>query len=254
MNQGTSEFDRVLSTFHTSWPIDRIETMTIEEYANLSDHDSFCYWLEYGSKNIGAIGAIPLNKFEFWKSKDRKDLKDQRFTTDGTFIWNTKKGTTKENAFNKIKLLILEIIHQAQKENWRAIEQIEFHAIGKWKIAFLYSNKKLLPIYSKRALLAITKGLGREFSYYTPIYQLQQYILSFRDDTETVEELAFRLYAKFAEKKNKRNFYIIGSKYADRNGNDVIPKIDDFIRNRCVAFDFLDSMDFTLYMGAAKYS
>ncbi len=51
---------------------------------------------------------------------------------------------------------------------------------------------------------------------------------------------------------SNRNYYIIGSKYGDANGNDVVPKIDEFIKNKCVAIGFLDWLDFSPYMGAEK--
>lgn len=252
MELNPKEFDKTLEAFLSAWAVERVEKMTVEEYADLGNHDSFCYWLEYGSKYLGAVGGIALHKFELWKPKDEKDLKDTRFTTDGKFIWNTKKGNTRQEAFAEVKRLILEIISQAQKQNWEAIDAIAFHAIGKWKIAFLYSDKKLLPIYSKRALLPIAKGLGNEFPYPTPVSELQNFILTFKGKTESIDDFAYRVYTQFAEKKSKRNYYIIGSKYGDGEGNDVIPKIDDFIGNNCVAIGFLDWIDFSPYIGADK--
>jgi hypothetical protein len=252
MELNPNEFDKTLDAFLSVWTIERVKTMTIEKYANLSDHDSFCYWLEYGSKYLGAVGGISLHKFELWKPKDEKDFADNRFTTDGEYVWNTKKGTTSQVAFSEIKRLILEIIFHAQKQNWEAIDPIAFHAIGKWKIAFLYSDKKLLPIYSKRALLPIAKGLGKEFPYATHISVLQKFILTFKGKTESIDDFASRVYLQFAEKKGKRNYYIIGSKYGDGNGNDVVPKINDFIKNNCVAIGFLDWLDFSEYMGADR--
>jgi hypothetical protein len=252
MELNPNEFHKTLEAFLSAWTVQRVENMTVEEYADLGNHDSFCYWLEYGSKYLGAVGGIALHKFELWKPKDEKDLKDTRFTTDGQFVWNTKKGKTRHEAFAEIKRLIVEIISQAQNQHWEAIDAIAFHAIGKWKIAFLYSDKKLLPIYSKRALLPIAKGLGKEFPYPTPVSELQKFILTFKGKAESIDDFAYRVYTQFAEKKSKRNYYIIGSKYSDGEGNDVIPKIDDFVRNRCVAIGFLDWIDFAPYIGADK--
>lgn len=252
MELNPSEFYKTLDAFLSVWPVEKVKTMSIEKYANLSDHDSFCYWLEYGSKNLGAVGGIALHKFELWKTKDEKDFANNRFTTDGEYVWNTRRGTTSQLAFSEIKGLIIEIITQSQKQNWEAIDSIAFHAIGKWKIAFLYSDKKLLPIYSKRALLAIAKGLGKEFLYKTQVSVLQKFILSFKGKTEKIDDYASRVYLQFAEKKGKRNYYIIGSKYVDGNGNDVVPKINEFIKNNCVAIGFLDKLDFSKYIGSDR--
>lgn len=252
MELNPKEFDSVLSRFLSLWTIERVKTMTIDQYADLSNHESFCYWLEYGSNSLGAIGAIALHKFELWRPKGKKEFKDNRFITDGEYAWFTKNGETKQQAFFEIKQKIINIIFHSQKQDWEAIDTIPFHSIAKWKIAFLYSNKRLLPIYSKRALLSITKGLGKEFPYLTNISTLQEYILTFKDKTVSIDDYAHLIYTQFAEKKGKRNFYIIGSKYGDGKGHDVIPKIDEFLRNNCVAIGFLDWVDFSAYIGAEK--
>jgi hypothetical protein len=252
MELNPNAFDKTLSAFLSCWTVQRVRIMTVEDYADLSNHDSFCYGLEYGSVALGSIGAIALHKFELWKPKDVKDFKDNRFKTDGKYAWNARKGDTLTHAFEEIRRLIIKIITEAQNQNWEAIDSIEFHAIGKWKIAFIFSNKLLLPIYSKRALLSISKGLGKEFSYSSSVSTLQLYILGFRPKNENIDDFAYRLYAQFAVKKKKRNYYIIGSKYGDENGHDVIPKIGEFLKYNCVAIGFLDWLDFSQYMGADK--
>jgi hypothetical protein len=246
------ESDKLLAAFLSKWNYERIQNMSVEEYANLQDHDSLCYWLEYGTVPLGSIGGIALHKFELWKSKHEKDFTNTGFTTDGIYVWNTDKGKTRTKAFSKIKELILEIISQSQQQNWEAIDLIPFHAIGKWKIAFMFSDKKLLPIYSKRALLSIAKGYGKEFQYSTPVSQLQKFILSFKDKTERIDDFAYRVYLQFAGKKKKRNYYIIGSKYGDGDGNDTVPKISDFLRNACVGIGFLWANNFSSYMGSDR--
>lgn len=252
MEFNPSESDTLLANFLSRWNYGRVENMSVADYADLSNHDSFCYWLEYGSVPLGSIGAIPLHKFELWKSKQQKDFADTRFSTDGVYVWNTEKGNTRDIAFKKIRKLILEVISQSQKQNWEAIDSIPFHAIGKWKIAFMFSDKQLLPIYSKRALLSIAKGFGKEFPYNTPYSQLQKYILSLKDTSERIDDFAYRVYTQFAEKKKKRNYYIIGSKYGDENGNDTVPKISDFIRTSSVGIGFLWNMNFSDYIGSER--
>lgn len=250
MELNPNKFDKTLADFLSSWPVTRVSSMTIEEFADLADHDSFCYWLEYGSKYLGAIGGIALHKFELWKPKEEKDFGDKRFISDGRFAWNKKKGNTSEEAFKEVRKLILKIISNAQNQNWEAIDLIPFNAIGKWKIAFLYSDKNLLPIYSKRALHSIARGLGKDLPLSAPVSEFHKYILEFKTSTEKIDDFAYKVYMQFAEKRNKQNHYIIGSKYEDENGNDVVPKIDDFIKNQCVAIGFLDWLDFSSYMGA----
>ena len=50
----------ILSRFLEAWPVASLRRMSIEQYANLEDHNAYCYWLEYGSVDLGAIGGMPL--------------------------------------------------------------------------------------------------------------------------------------------------------------------------------------------------
>jgi hypothetical protein len=249
MQLNPTEFDIVLDEFLLAWPREKVELMTIEQYANLKDHNSYCYWLEYRSEKIGAIGAISLHKFELWKPKVEKETKDNRYTSDGQYIWSTKMGKTAQEAFNTIRQLIFNIITNSEKQNWAAIDLIPFHLVTKWKIAFIYSDRRLLPIYSRRALIAITHGLGELFPEKTDVSILQEFILARKKPEESIKDFAWNLYGKYATKNKKRNYYIIGSKYGDDDGNDVVPKIDEFIDNQCVAIGFLGDMDFSGLMG-----
>jgi len=246
-----SQVDIKLAEFHNSWSLQRIQNMTLEEYADLSNHDSLCYWLEYGSKQLGLIGDNPLSKFEIWRPKDQeKELKGDRYKFQDGYFWNATKGNTRDEAFENIRELIIQIVQHAQNLNWDELDNIRYHSIPKWKLVFMFSNKMALPIYSKRALLAIAKGLGNiDYPYTTKVSILQRYILTFKTEEEQIEHFAGRNYLAFAEKR-KPNFYIIGSKYGDDNGNDVIPKIGEFIEHKCIAVGFLDWIDFSTLMGA----
>lgn len=241
-----NQVDIKLAAFHASWSLERIQTMSLEEYADLSNHDSLCYWLEYGSKELGLIGDNPLSKFEIWKPKDPgKELKDNRYKFQDGYFWNATKGETRDEAFENIRQLISQIVIHSMNLNWEALDNIRFHAIPKWKMAFMFSDKRILPIYSKRALQAISKGLGDiDYPYKTKYSDLQRYILSFKKDEEPIEYFAGRNYLAFAEKK-KPKFYIIGSKY----GDDSRPQINEFIKNNCVAIGFYDWLDFSSFMG-----
>ena len=211
MKLNPETLDETLARFLAAWPVSRVRIMTVADYADLSNHDSFCYWLEYGTKNLGEIGAVPLNKFELWKPTDETDFKDGRYLTDGTYAWNRKRGNTLAIAFNDVRNNILQIIAQSQAKNFSEIDKVPFHQIGKWKIAFLYSNKTLLPVYSKRALLAISKGLDREYLYKTKVSVLQNFIISQKPTNEDIISFAYTQYQLFASKE-KPNFYIIGWK------------------------------------------
>lgn len=243
-----SQVDIKLAAFHASWSIERIQKMTLEEYADLNNHDSLCYWLEYETKELGAIGNFPLTKFGVWKPRVEKELKEP-FVFENGYFYNSKKGNNLNDAFEKVRQKIIQIVIHSQNLNWDEIDKINYNIIPKWKLVFLFSNKATLPIYSRRALSDIVTGLANNaFNERTSISILQRHILTHKLDSESMEQFGHRMYVEFAL-KTKPNFYIIGSKYGDDNGNDVIPKIGEFIKNKCVAVGFLDWLDFSSYMG-----
>ncbi|WP_288443724.1 hypothetical protein [uncultured Chryseobacterium sp.] len=247
------QYDFTLQSFLSSWNLERIKAMTIDEYADLSNHDSLCYWLEYGTKNLGEIGGMQINKFELWKPQagENKQFRDGRFTMEGKYAYKSKRGATLNQAFETIRNLIIDIVHNSLEENWEAIVDNEFHAIVKWKLACLFSKKQLLSIYSRRALLSIARGLGYSFTNGDNILVIQQAIISKKTNDEDIVDFAYRVYSEFAErdKTNKRNYFIIGSKYSDDEGYDTVSVIDKFIDNRCIAIGWLDWLDFSSYMG-----
>ena len=239
-----SQVDIKLAAFHKSWNLERIQNMTLEEYADLNNHDSLCYWLEYETKELGAIGNFPLTKFGVWKPKEEKELK-KPFIFENGYFYNSKKGNNLDDAFEKVKQKITQNDIHSQNLNWEEIDQINYNIIPKWKLVFLFSNKATLPIYSRRALSDIVTGLGNNvFNDKTPISILQRHILNYKLESESMEEFGDRMYVEFAL-KTKPNFYIIGSKY----GDDSRPQINEFIKNKCVAVGFYDWLDFSSFIG-----
>ena len=235
-----------IAKFLAAWPVSRIESMSIDAYADLGNHDSFCYWLEYGTKNLGEIGGVHLNKFELWKPKKKVTFKDGRFLTDGIYAWNKNRGTTVIEAFENVRRNIVAIIRYVQGNQLDGVEGVSFHQIGKWKIAYLYSSERLLPVYSKEALVAIANGLGGAFTLRSKVFELQEYLMNVKPPEVENIEYAFSLYRKYARKPN---YYIIGSKYGDDDGNDTIPVIGDFLKGNCVALGFIGDKDFSSLMG-----
>jgi hypothetical protein len=242
-------FDSVLESFLKRWSVSDIEQMSIEDYADLKNPDSFCYWLEYGSKEIGAIGGIALQKFGLWIPREPKETNGKPFITDGRYIWNRYKGESSRLAFEKIKELILSIVKCSKNRQWEAIDDIDFHSVVKWKLAFIYSNKAILPIYARTSLISIAAGLGKDFSEEKRSSVIQQFILGFRNEGEHIKDFAWGLWGQYIEKKLNKKYYIVGSKYGDEAGKDTVPMFDQFMEHQCIAIGFMGEVDFSMMMG-----
>jgi len=231
-----------LSQFLVIWPASSISTMTIEQYADLSDHKAFCYLMEYGSRDLGEIGGMPLTKFGLWKYKNKKDFADT-YLFDDTYAWNGKFGQKRTLAFKNIIQTITSIVNAATNREWDKIEDIEFHAVIKWKIAFIYSNKYLIPIYTREALLKVSAALGGRFAEDSPIVDLQLFIVSKRP--ENIDTVAFsqELLEHYVQGKPFRNYFIVGSKYKGDDGQENKDVYPAMLASSSVAIGFLSDHD-----------
>lgn len=149
-----------LKEFLQQWPINKLEKMTLEEYTNLKDVDNsyFGYWLETKTKSIGTMSGRS-SKYGIY----RVDNKDKK-----TYKWNKNLGKTEEEAFTKVKQAILKIIEHVKNKEWKKIDEVkELWPIVKCKIAFLYSNEQLVPMYNRdEFLLPIAKYFNDRIKKY----------------------------------------------------------------------------------------
>src|ERR1043165_6107284 len=57
------------------FPKDRLGTLTLEQYClgHANSRESFCYWLEYKTKDLGSIRGRGVEKHGVWYSKKDSD-------------------------------------------------------------------------------------------------------------------------------------------------------------------------------------
>lgn len=53
----TKELHNLYTEFQEAFPIEKLHEMTLEEYTNLKRKDTFTYWVEFKTRNIGSIKA-----------------------------------------------------------------------------------------------------------------------------------------------------------------------------------------------------
>lgn len=147
-----------LKDFLTRWSINNIKKMKLSDYVSIKDmkyKNTFTYYLEYKTKNLGEIGGVPMTKFAIYQTK--KDIGMRWFKkTTNNYAYNTKLGNNIKSAFESLKNQILEIAQNAQRGEFSNLEETTcLFRIIKLKIAFLYQNFnkiKILPVYSKDKL------------------------------------------------------------------------------------------------------
>ena len=202
--------------FLQQFPIEHLGNMTLEEYTNLNREDSFCYWLEVKTQELGSIWGGSSYKFGIYRYEKRPD-NPTVVVSDDEYAWYKKyNASNKEEAFKVVLNSIIGIAESAQKGDFQAIEEDStFGNVVKWKIAFLYANEKLIPVY-KRDML---DKLASEYGYSDPskakIYELQHFLMTQKGDKDLYDfydELLDRMKMEQSNENKRYWMYAPGEK------------------------------------------
>ena len=157
----SSERFDLWNQFLQRWPIEKLKEMTLEDYNTLGSKDSFCYWLEARTAPLGSIwggSSFKFGIFEFNPKAKNASGVDASSLKDDKYKWMKKYGTSANDAFEKIKDIIVSIAKAASEKNFALIDKADFGHATKWKIAFLYQNQEnpqLVCVYKKEKLLTM---------------------------------------------------------------------------------------------------
>jgi len=152
------EANQLWDEFLSRWPIEKLRTMSLDEYSRGGDKDCFTYWIEHRTNSLGGVGGGSSFKFGIYNRADSSEKRNHRgLKYDGNYAWYEKYGTSKEMAFENIRKLIVRIAEAAKAEDWKTIDKVDLGSAYKWKMAFLYQNKdkpKIIPTYNPKVLCA----------------------------------------------------------------------------------------------------
>ena len=179
------------------WPVERLKTMTYAQYSQAGSHDTFCYWLEAKTTELGSIWGGSSFKFGVYSRADteNKESKDGLTYTE-TDAWLTKYGSNVEEAFATVKANILKIVECVQNDRLNEIDALPFGDAIKWKIAFLYQPQddlKVVNVFTKKALQIFLNDMTT-----TSLADLHTRILS-ENPNEDIFELGQRIWSHYTE-------------------------------------------------------
>ncbi|GAA0892631.1 hypothetical protein GCM10009122_23100 [Fulvivirga kasyanovii] len=233
-----------LEKFLSRWSLEKVKRLTLQEYSDTRNTDTFTYWLEFGSDELGRITGVHANKFGIWKRKKDEPL-SSTYLTNHQYAWYRKYGNTEEDAFSKVLSLVIFIIESAQTGNFHQIDTVDIHAFVKWKLAFLYSGFKILPIYKQGTLREIAKQFEHPHYYSALISELHSFILNKKEKDEDFFQFAWKHY-RLATHEMKRNYYIIGSKY------DSVDMFPEMIRKGVISIGYLEGYEVEHLVGQSR--
>lgn len=221
--------------FIEEYPKESISSLAIQDYTNL-EKTSFCYKLEFGLDILGGISGSTAFKFGIYKANNAPKLHDGVKFEDG-YAWQERFGDTYENAYIAIRKTVADIALLASKKKFEAIEDIELADTVKWKIAYLYSNRSIIPIFNIDMLSKVAELWGMKNASESSYTELQNFLLGYQNDDEDDLEFSYRLLRKIKsipdadEDKNDRNelrYYLAGFTFND--GGDQLQRfINDSI-------------------------
>lgn len=188
INFMSEESKKLHEEFLKKFPLEKIKELTLEEYTNLNK-TSFCYWVENKLNDLGNIHGATSFKFGIYEYISEPTLQ----SSDEKYAWYDRFGNTSQEAFNNIKAYIVQIIEASQKGDYEAIDSIDISEMFKWKIAFLYSDDKLINWFSKETLVDFAKYFGETFDDKTPTSTIQRFLIKIKRD-KTLKEFSTELF------------------------------------------------------------
>lgn len=202
-----SEWYKLQKDFIEKFPIDSLLTLPIEKYTNLNRSDSLCYWLESETYRLGSIWGGSSYKFGIYKYDNMP--KNDSSPHDEEYTWNKKLGDTRETAYNKILSGLSAIAKAAAIGDFEAIEKNTIYGEAcKWKLAFIYSGMKLIPIYSKDMLQKLAKEYGMKDADSATMLDMQRFFLVEQGD-EDIYDFYNNLLKAYDSLKAESNVWML---------------------------------------------
>lgn len=176
--------------FQEAFPIESLEKMPLEKYTNLHEvdlDDTFCYWIENKTRSIGSMKGGSSFKFGIYKYLERPNVSYMQ--SDDQYAWYRKYNKeTAQEAYVIVRNAVVRIAEHASKGEFEEIDAIdELGDVFKWKIAFLYSDETLIPIYKREWLDSIARELGMDKPEEKGISDIQYYLIDQRNGKDIYE-------------------------------------------------------------------
>lgn len=162
MSLSIAEREKLWDDFLAVWPVERLTSMTLNEYTKAQGKDCFTYWLEERTEALGSIWGGSAFKFGVYARKNLTDKAGDAYTHYGAaHAWSAKYGATETEAFENVRKAVMHVARSASLGDLQGVEDADLGPVFKWKIAFLYQDRKLqsfLGVLNARDLCA---SLGR---------------------------------------------------------------------------------------------
>jgi HNH endonuclease len=143
------ELEKTRREFVSKFPHSRIPLLSLDDYVEgKGSKDSFCYWVEWKTSELGRIQGANASKFGVFFDKKTQHYKF------------TAKFKSESAAIIFLREQIIQLLEAGHRNNLEIIRQIELSPMFKGKILFLYYPEKYLNIFSEDYIDHFLKEIG----------------------------------------------------------------------------------------------
>ena len=198
----TNELKGLLDMFLGRWTLDNVKNLTLQDYVGIGNKDTFCQWVETKTRALGSIKGLTSIKFGIYERND-PSKKPKNYKNDEKYSWLQSFGDNRKSAFEKTKETITEIIHLSEIGKFEQIDKIPLPDLFKWKVAFLYSNERLIPVFKRELLVKIANYFGLKTDRNTTVSEIQNVMMLNKPAYLNVYEFMGQLCDQFTSKEDK---------------------------------------------------
>lgn len=197
--------EELLDTFLSRWPLCAVKHMNLDDYVGLGNRDTFCQWVETNTRDLGSMKGMSSIKFGIYK-RSNPTVKPKNYKNDDRYSWLKRYSEkNRDEAFLKIKQDIIKIIEYSEVGKFDLINNISLPDLFKWKVAFLYSNERLIPIYKRDTLFKIARHYGLKTNRKTKLSEIQNLLVNIKPAQLSVYKFMDSLLDQFGDKKVKED-------------------------------------------------
>ncbi len=228
---------KLRSSFTEKFSINKISSMSVDEYVIGKGKDTYCYWLEQKLGGLGLIFGATSKKFGIYYGRTKKDENVR-------YRWSKNWGNDINYDFEKLRIALIELIVAGEKGDTKTLISNGISPMFKGKILSIYFPDKYLNIFANDHLNYYLKFFNLDTKVLIksdPIIK-RQVLVDFKNSDDIMQEWSIDLFAYFlydvypqSPTKNKPNpDTLIAEYYFDDfsiapNAEEVLMEILPFI-------------------------
>ena len=182
----------LLAAFTKQFPKDQLRAMKKEQYAlgHSQSKDSFCYWLEYGTRELGSVSGGSASKWGLWWDK-------------GNNNWRYSKDfQSADDACARLIGGVADLVAAVEAKKFDQLDSIADKTTGQGRISlrvkplYLYFPDEFLPIASGEQLHRFAEFVGvslKKGGILTMNRQLREFFRS-QPETQDMEPQQISLF------------------------------------------------------------